>query len=321
MIKITKKRIIAFIVSVVLVLVLITQINLNDIRLIINNLNPIYFVFSFLIFLLSQFLKSVRFRILINRPINFLSLFKITSLGIIANQILPARTGELSYPYLFKKVFGFQLGQGAVVLIIARILDLFSIIILWLLSVFLVINNQEIAIKLLFSGLIILLLVLTVLLLLFFAGLKILKLIKKIIILLKIQNYKFSNYLYNGLQVIINNLLTIKSSGMFFLSVLFSFLIWISMYCLTYTIVRSLGLGLSFFEGVFVSTFPLITSVLPIHGLVGFGTTEGAWTIGMLLLGEPKGLAISSGFGLHFIVLFFSSITALYSFLTIKFKE
>jgi hypothetical protein len=319
--KITKKNIVAIIITVVLVVILISQINLSDIYLIVNNLRPVYFVFAFLIFLLSQFLRAIRFKILINRPVTLLSLFKVTSLGIMANQLLPARTGEVSYLYLFRKVYGLSLGRSASILISARILDLLTIIVLFLLSLFLLVETQETKMKIFILGVVILVVVILILSLLLFAASKILKLIKKIMILINLQNYRFSNYSYNVLQSIISNLSVIKSLKVFLPSVLFSFFIWLAMYFLTYVLVRGLGLELSFFEGVFVATFALITSILPIHGLVGFGTTEGFWAIGMLLLGYSKGLAISSGFGIHVIILFFSLITALFSFLTIEFKK
>ena len=319
--KLVKRIIIAIIVSIALVVFLISQIDLDDVYLIINNLRPVYFVFAFLVFLLSQFLRAARFKFLSNGSAGLLSFFKITSIGVMANQILPARTGELSYPYLFKKVHGLSMGRGISVLISARILDLFIVIIFFLSSLFLVIENQAVKAKVFILGAVAFLIAILIFLLLFFAGFKILKLIKKLIRLIKIQNHRFVNYIYKGLEKVINNLSVIKSPKTFFPLILFSFSIWLTMYFWAFLSIRSLGLELNFLESVFVATFCFITSILPIHSLVGFGTTEGSWAIGMLLLGYSKGIAIASGFGFHIIVLFFALITALYSIITIKFKK
>ncbi|MFZ5559789.1 MAG: lysylphosphatidylglycerol synthase transmembrane domain-containing protein [Patescibacteria group bacterium] len=317
--KTAKRNIIALIITIILVSILISQINLNDVYLIIKNLKPVYFIFAFLIFILSNIFRAIRFRFLLQKPIGFLSLFKITSIGIMVNQILPARAGELSYPYLFKKTHNISLEEGFSLLISTRIFDLLVIVILFLLSLFLVIRDGIVKVKILILGIIALVITILIALILLFAGNWILRQIRKIAG--KKLNYKFVKSFYNGLGKIINNLSAIKSPKLFFPLILFSVFIWLTMYFLNYILVRSLGLEFGFFENVFVATFCLITSVLPIHGFIGLGTTEGSWAIGMLLLGYSKGIAITSGFGIHIINLFFSLIVAVFSFLTIKFKD
>jgi uncharacterized membrane protein YbhN (UPF0104 family) len=53
------------------------------------------------------------------------------------------------------------------------------------------------------------------------------------------------------------------------------------------------------------STFSLLTTILPFQGIGGFGTMEGGWTIGFMLFGMSKDLAIISGFGVHIITIFY----------------
>ncbi len=308
----------ALVITVVLVGILISQINLNDVYLLTKNLKPVYLIFAFLVFILSNFLRAMRFKFLIEEPAGLFSLFKITSIGIMLNQVLPARAGELSYPYLFKKAHNISLGKGFSLLISTRIFDLLVIIVLFLLSLLLVINDQALKIKIFIIGVLALIIIVVIMLILLFAGNWFLRQVGKIT---NKFNYKLVKYFYGGLEKVISDLAKIKSPKLFFPLILSSVLIWLSMYFLNYLVVRGLGLELYFFENVFVATFCLITSVLPIHSFIGFGTTEGSWTIGMLLLGYAKGLAITSGFGLHLINLFFSLVVFLFSWLTLKFKE
>lgn len=64
-------------------------------------------------------------------------------------------------------------------------------------------------------------------------------------------------------------------------------------------ILRGMGLDLSLLQVAFVSTLGLAFLVLPVKSLGGFGATEGAWTIGLMLLGVEKEVAISAGFVVH----------------------
>ena len=65
-----------------------------------------------------------------------------------------------------------------------------------------------------------------------------------------------------------------------------------------------MGIYLNLLQIVFISSIGIAFIIIPIRSIGGFGTTEGIWTIGMLLLGFDKEIAIQSGFTVHLIVLF-----------------
>ena len=65
------------------------------------------------------------------------------------------------------------------------------------------------------------------------------------------------------------------------------------------SVLRGMDIRLTFFQTVFVSSIVLLTLIMPIKSFGGFGTTEGAWAIGMMVLGFSKEISIRSGFVIH----------------------
>ena len=64
-------------------------------------------------------------------------------------------------------------------------------------------------------------------------------------------------------------------------------------------IMRGISIELSFFQVIFISSIGIVFMILPIKSIGGFGTTEGSWALGMMLLGYGKEAAIESGFVVH----------------------
>ena len=92
---------------------------------------------------------------------------------------------------------------------------------------------------------------------------------------------------------------------------------------MNYTLIIAMGIDMTFWTVLFASSFAIITTILPVQGIGGFGTMEGGWTIGLMAMGVTKGIAISSGFSYHIIVLFYIGILGCIGILknNIKFIE
>jgi len=116
------------------------------------------------------------------------------------------------------------------------------------------------------------------------------------------------------IEEIIDNFMHVRKSGKLKQLMAVSILVWISLYSAVYFIVISINLNLTFFEVLFASSFAIITTILPIQGIGGFGTTEGGWCIGFIAIGLTKDVAISTGFAFHIIILTYSAILGFYGF-------
>jgi uncharacterized membrane protein YbhN (UPF0104 family) len=96
---------------------------------------------------------------------------------------------------------------------------------------------------------------------------------------------------------------TVKSKRIVAYVGLVSVITWISVCTTNYFLIKSVGIDLSFWEMVIASSFMLLTSVLPIKGICGFGTSEALFTAVMAAFGVSVSLAIIAGFGLHIVLI------------------
>ncbi|MEM2175657.1 MAG: lysylphosphatidylglycerol synthase transmembrane domain-containing protein, partial [Candidatus Micrarchaeia archaeon] len=117
---------------------LLSQIDINLFFETLNIINPIYILFAFLSYFSTYLLRTWRFCILTNKEIKFLDMLKIVCIHNMFNNLLPARTGELSFIYLLRKFHKKDLEEGFAILLAARVFDGLSILFLFLISAFLV---------------------------------------------------------------------------------------------------------------------------------------------------------------------------------------
>ncbi|MHC1566235.1 MAG: lysylphosphatidylglycerol synthase transmembrane domain-containing protein, partial [Candidatus Syntropharchaeia archaeon] len=128
-------KIFAIVLTVVLVAILVSQIDIQSVSEVVSNIEPLYLFIGFFLYLCTYFFRALRFRTLISsKKPNLRDFFAIVSIHNLANSILPARTGELSYIYLMKKFHDVPLGEGIATLIIARIFDGIAILTILFLS-------------------------------------------------------------------------------------------------------------------------------------------------------------------------------------------
>ncbi len=100
--------------------------------------------------------------------------------------------------------------------------------------------------------------------------------------------------------------------------IIISFGIWLSLYSFIYALVTAININLYFFAVLLASTFALFTTVLPIQGIGGFGTMESGWAIGFIAVGLTKGVAISSGFVVHIVILLYCLILGLIGLISMR---
>lgn len=97
-----------------------------------------------------------------------------------------------------------------------------------------------------------------------------------------------------------------------------SLLIWLFNYFLVYIIMAGLNFQISLLFVVLGGTFIVLTSILPIQGIAGFGTTEAVWTLVFVPLGLSINQAIISGFCFHIIMILYFSVLGIYGAIKIK---
>lgn len=290
-------------ITLVLVYFLLTQLDYKDIIKIFTELNFSYILLAFFSYLIANFFKSLRFYFLLDKKIRLFDLFNIASIHNMFTGLLPFRSGELSFIYLTSKQ-GIKKTKSLFSIITARFFDLIIIFLIFFFTGILAGLSPKLKIAV----------YLVPLILIFGAGISIA--IANHIDKLKqhkLLKIKILNYIYTKISETISNLkkLNLKKAIIVFF---ITFFIWTFSYLCGYLIVIDMGLAMQPLNIVHVFTLTTILSILPISGLVGFGTTEAIWTIAFMLYGINKEIAISTGFSYHIINIIFFTILGLIGF-------
>ena len=310
----------AVVITIVLLAILLSQVNIADVVTTLVSINPLYLVAGFLLYACCYFFRAVRFRILLNGKVGLRDLFRIVCVHNMVNSILPARTGELSYIYLLKKVHQRTIGDGVATLVVARMFDVVVIVVFFLLSLQFTRDTPSALVHSAWVGGLVIVALVSLLALLLYSGRSLFNSMKSLFETFHLVRWHLGKYLLAKAEETVESFGRIKSPGLFkyFQLLLVSCGIWLSLYLLIYLLVVGMGISVGFFAVLFASTFAIISTVLPVQGFGGFGTIEGTWTIGFMLVGLSKADAICSGFGYHVVSILYFSIFGIYGFLGLK---
>ena len=292
------------IITVVLVAILLSQIKIADIIATLAGIDPLYLVAGFVLYVCSYLFRALRFYILLNGEVGIRDLFNIVCVHNMANNILPARTGELSYIYLLKKLHNKKAGEGLATLFVVRIFDFITISLLFLVSAFMMQGLPEMVIKMVWVIALFLGSITIFLIALLYVGNTFLNLVKRFFERFNWDKKYFADFLLRKGEETVDSFEKIKANGKITVIslILTSVSIWLFLYSLNYVFVSGMDINLSYLEVVFASSFAVFTTVLPIQGIGGFGTLESGWAVGFIGVGLTKEIAISSGFGYHIII-------------------
>ena len=128
-----KKAILSIIITVVLVWFLLSQVEVQEIVTSLKDVPPHLVLIGFFFYALSYLFRALRFRVLLQKAIGLGTLFNIVAVHTMWTNLLPFRTGELSYLYLLKKKGGVgSYLTGVPSLVLARVFDLVAISVLFI---------------------------------------------------------------------------------------------------------------------------------------------------------------------------------------------
>jgi len=252
---------------------------------------------SLLLYLSTYYFRAKRFTVMFPQ-IKTADLVAVMAVHTFFNNILPFRSGEASFPIILKKLFGVEVSISSGALLFARVLDLASLALLFLVSAFVVATGRK-------ELLVIPLLVLFALVLVLLVGFKLLKAFRGRFAVLGALFFFFQQFV---------------SVKKLFLIGLYSLLTWLFKFASFHYILKAGGIELNFFQTVFVSTFGELTTVLPVHSIGGFGTYEAGLVGGFKLLGLKTSYALTVAFYFHLILLLMSALLALFGWLYLSLR-
>ncbi|MEM4397717.1 MAG: lysylphosphatidylglycerol synthase transmembrane domain-containing protein [Candidatus Woesearchaeota archaeon] len=297
-------------ISIIFLYFIFKIININDLKIIFQL--PIKIViFCFFLYLLSNILRALRFKLFLN--MNFLDITSMTFLHNMINNIIPLRIGDLSIIFLGKD----KKIKNVIALFYSRIFDVLAISSLLITSmiIYLLKLNKNFELfsliekKIVYASIILVIMIFFILALIFF----ILKyeLLNKILSISLVKKFINTHFISRKIVEIKKNISLKKSIFAYF----YSLLIWFLNFYITNSIINVVGINLNFYEVVFVFSFTTLISLLPIHGFLGLGTLEAGWALILVFFGVEKELALISAFAFHIINIVFFMILGVFGLL------
>jgi len=320
---------ISIVVGGFIVWLLLRKIDLWDIPNAIGNIPLRSLGVAFLLHVIATFLKAFRFKVILRSGIRLKHLFPIVSLYMFFANVLPIRTGELSYVYLLKKHDQTSGTKSFASLVIGAIADLLVILVGFLVVGFYLGDALAEGAGYFFSALehqagtlaqkakdnILSIIIVGGFLT---AGVIALIFIRRRVINREHGLWRHASTVKSKIREVGRELadtpLDLRLVGIFICSIL----IIVFRFGTQCYLVRSMGIDIGIWKLNFALLFGALFALLPIHGPAGFGTVEAPWVMILLLLSVPRADATTSGFSLHIIIIMFSIIMGIYGALNLR---
>ena len=314
MVKRYRKIFLATLSTLVLSYFLFREIALTDIFRAFHSFSisslGIILLWFFLIFLID----TVRYHTLLldKKQKSLKKLFSVITGGNLLLNLLPFRSGELSYIFFMNRELNVSKTQGTLVVAIMRTFDMIALLILFSLALLNTENLPDPLHNQFLKGasLILLLVALTILFLIIAQYHALKKLVESVLL----------KFLKGSVREKISTALTAgyhytKNYGnrhtLFFMGIL-SLLYWSLRYLLGFFLVRTLGISIGIWEMFLISSLLMFSVLIPIQGIGDLGVFEAKWTILFMLFGVRKEVAITSGLAFHMVLFSITVVFGIY---------
>lgn len=316
-------------VTVVLVLVLLSQIEIKDLKKIFTEIDYSYLVLFIAIALSAAGLRAWRYKLLLYpHSITWRNIILVTLIRNLFVDLFPAHIGSLSYIYLLNKRLNFSFEIATSTFVIAIIFD-FLTLSPFLISAIFAVGLGATAIStssLLILSFLFFLIIFTVLWKIIQISSLFLKIYRFLLKIFKAESKRWAGITIEKFNLTIEYLSEIKKKKIYgrilSLSLLIRLAKYGSLYFLLLSLLQAHGFSfksLSFWKNILGITGAELSSALPIKGIAGFGTWESAWALTFRLMSFETKLAILSGIGVHLITNLFEYSLGILAILILTF--
>ena len=225
------------------------------------------------------------------------------------NNVLPSRTGELSFPYFMFTRHGISVGESTTVLVLARIFDYLAVASLFLYFALLELPNLDAGaarIVAVVGGL----LVVSVLCLLLAPWLvdTVFTLFDRPALGQGRPDSRFAHLLRKARAQIVPTLRRVRSPRTYAQTLAWSLLVWLAMFACFTAFLAAIRLPQRYAIVIVGSTFATLAKAIPLITIGGFGAHEAGWALGFRLTGMETTTAITSGFAVNILLLLASAV-------------
>lgn len=293
-----KRTLIGILISTVLLYLAFRKVDVHLLAESLAQAEYIWLVPAFFLMLISMVFRALRWKYLI-RPIaevKFFHLFSALAIGLMANNLLPARLGEIARAWVIGEKAGISKTASFATIVIERIFDGFTVIV-FLLIVLLFgwmdfpapMRNAAYAVVVFY-----------ILALVFLAMLRFKR--EKAFSLVKILTARLpagtAAKVTKLLGSFVEGLVVLKRPRDIFAAALLSFLVWLPNIFVMHIVIRSFGLGIDILASITV--FIIVTFGIMVPAAPGFvGTVQYCFVIGLGLFGVAESEALSVSIVYH----------------------
>jgi len=319
----------SFAVSVVLMWILFSQIETEDLTKTFTEINYSYLLVFIAIALGAAGLRAWRYKLLLYpHSISWRNIILVTLIRNLFVDLFPARIGSLSYIYILNKKLNFSFEAAASTFVVAIIFDFLTLSPFLILSIFAVgFGATAIStLSLFIFSFLFFLIIFVILWKITQISSLFLKIYRLLLKLFKLETKRWAGITIEKLQLTIEYLFKIKKKKIYgrilSLSLFIRLAKYGSLYFLLLSLLRAHGFtfkNLSFWKNILGITGAELSSALPIKGIAGFGTWESAWALTFKLMSFETDLAILSGIGIHLITNIFEYSLGILAILILAF--
>lgn len=256
-------------------LVSFSDLTFSTLKETFSNISFLAIFLAFLAYSLMNLCRAFRLKLLFP-DLSIRIILSITLIHNFVNNILPFRLGELSYTYLIRRERSYSHAFSSLLFI--RMMDMLSLSFLFACALIFMPNHHE---NLKPFGFVVALLILIVLSVFFILN----------------HTSLISMKALNKFREIFRSYSWGTGIGTFMISNI----MWLLSFYVYYIIIKELSMNISYIEIIMPCALLILSTILPVTGIAGFGTMEAAWVFGMALYGIPEDVALASGLIIHFI--------------------
>lgn len=307
--------ILAILLTVALVYWLLRYVDINDVIRTVFAVNPSLLIASFLVYVISVVLRAVRFQRLLHVPAR--TMMPITFVHTCLLNLLPGIFGEMSYVYLTRR-HGVPVGNSTAILVVCRIFDIAAVFVLTLLALLFVKDAPASfsTLLLILGASLLVVFILLVLFVIFRHRLE--SLGRTVAALFHITHLRVVQWSLAKLCEMADAIEKIKGVRVYTMIVLTSLFVWLFAYLQTYLLMIGMGYDIPFMTIALGTSLYRLTTILPVSGIAGFGTTEATWAGAFIVLGVAHDTAIISAFSIHLLQLVSALVVGIVGFFLLR---
>ncbi len=262
-------------------------------------------------YLLVYYVRTLRFQTLFGSEIkSFRGLWAVTCIYGMFNYLLPAKTGELSFPALIAKKFGVPISRAAAMLIVARLFDL--IVIALVLPVVLFAFRERLSETVVYLSVLFSLVTYAVAIWFFVRSAKSwsndVEDSAAPIRTLSGSAKRAWRGLMQGFALVAQRRLHWKLFAQ-------TFALWFLICLNFYFIILALGYQVGIFQVSIIILFMVPLTLIPIQGFANIGTHELGWVAAFAVFNYPADVSLAIAVNSHIILLVFVVVIGMAGFL------